>query len=329
MQPIVIVHNKIPEDILEQIKETCQVHYFPEGLNRSNLPEVLNEAEGVLGSGVRVDKEFLDKAPNLKIVSNISVGFNNLDIEELTKRKIMATNTPDVLTDTTADTIFGLLLATARRMAELDRYVKEGRWNQSVDEALFGVDVHHKTLGIIGMGRIGAAIAKRGRRGFDMDILYHNRSRNEQAEKEYGAVYCSLDDLLKKSDFVCLMTPLTSETKRLIGLDQFKLMKETAIFINGSRGLTVNEDDLVYALKNKLIYAAGLDVFEKEPISKDHPFLEMPNVMTLPHIGSATHETRYEMEKIATKNFLEGLQGKRPPSLLNPGALSKKEEVNG
>jgi gluconate 2-dehydrogenase len=235
----------------------------------------------------------------------------------------MATNTPDVLNETTADAIFGLLLITARRMAELDRYVKEGKWEAPIGENLFGVDVHHKTLGIIGMGKIGTAIAKRAHFGFGMNILYHNRSRNQKAEEQFHATYCELEDLLKQSDFVCLMTPLTSETKHLIGLKQFQLMKRSAIFINGSRGQTVNEKDLIYALQNKLILGAGLDVFEQEPVPKDHPLLKMNNVVTLPHIGSATYETRYAMAKLATENLIKGLKGLCPPNLINQEVMRK------
>ncbi|WP_017726443.1 2-hydroxyacid dehydrogenase [Halalkalibacterium ligniniphilum] len=319
MKQKVIVYKKMPKEVLDLIQKHCEIVYF-ENIDENTYPSFLTElkdADAIFGSGLRVDKELLEQAPQLKVVSNASVGYDNLDIIELTKRKIMATNTPEVLNDTTADTIFGLLLATARRMPELDRYVKSGQWDRTIGEDLFGVDVHHKTLGIIGMGKIGAAIAKRAHLGFDMNILYHNRSRNAQAEASYHAKYSDLEELLQTSDFVCLMTPLTPETEKLMGEKEFKLMKKEAIFINGSRGKTVDEAALIRALQNGEILAAGLDVFVQEPIQPDHPFLTMKNVVTLPHIGSATAETRLKMALLGAKNIIAGMQGNRPPCLLN------------
>ncbi|GER68262.1 bifunctional glyoxylate/hydroxypyruvate reductase B [Weizmannia acidilactici] len=313
----VIVYSAMPEDLIESLREHFEIKHIPDCHTYTDLLPDLKEAEGLLGSGLRVDSGLLDHAPNLKIVSNISVGYDNLDIPELTKRGIMATNTPGVLDDTTADTIFGMMLAAARRFTELDRFVKEGRWKAPVSQAEYGIDVHHKTLGIIGMGRIGGKIAKRAHFGFDMNILYHNRSRNMEAENRYGATYCGLDELLQKSDFVCLMTPLTPETRHLIGEREFRLMKKTAVFVNGSRGQTVDEAALIRALERKTIYAAGMDVFEQEPVSPDNPLLKMENVVTLPHIGSATHETRYAMAKLAVENLTKGLLGQCPPSLIN------------
>ena len=262
--------------VLELIEETCRVIYF-EKLDSQNYPiflEELKDAAGLIGSGLKVDDELLEQAPQLKIVCNIAVGYDNLDLSALAERGIMATNTPDVLNDTVADTIMGLILSTARRMPELDQWVKTGQWESGLEEKWFGVDVHHKVLGIIGMGGIGSAVAKRAHHGFDMEILYHNRSRNDEAEQKYGATYCSLEELLKKSDFVCLMTPLTPETINLMGKKEFELMKETAIFINASRGKTVDEEALIKALQNSQIYAAGLDVFVQEPVNKDNPLLK-------------------------------------------------------
>ncbi|WP_019243868.1 MULTISPECIES: 2-hydroxyacid dehydrogenase [Bacillus] len=318
-KPKIIVYKRVPEIVLEKLQQECEVVYF-ERLNNDNFQtffEELKDAHGLLGSELKIDSELLNQAPHLKIVSNIAVGYDNFDMDELTKRNIMATNTPDVLNETTADTIFGLILATARRFPELDQFVKNGQWIKSVEVEEFGVDVHHKTLGIIGMGGIGSAIAKRAHYGFDMNILYHNRSRNETAEKRYNAKYCSLDELLEQSDFVCLMTPLTPQTEKLIGEKEFKLMKETAFFINGSRGKTVDEAAMIQALKEKEIAGAGLDVFETEPVNKDNPLLSMKNVITLPHIGSATLETRTNMSLLAANNLLAGLTGKRPAHLIN------------
>lgn len=318
LKPKVIVYRKVPEQVINFLNEKFEVSYY-KNLDTENYSDFLQElhtAHGLLGSSLKIDKNFLEQAPNLKIVSNISVGYDNLDLAELKKREILATNTPGVLVDSTADTIFGLLLATARRMPELDYFVKSGKWDGIKDEALFGVDVHHKVLGIIGMGSIGNAIAKRAHLGFDMSILYHNRSRNEQAENEYHAQYCNLDELLSKSDFICLMTPHTPETDKMIGEREFDLMKESAIFINGSRGKNVDEEALIKALQNQLILGAGLDVYETEPISKDNPLLDLKNVVTLPHIGSATTETREKMAILAAENLAKGLEGETPPNLI-------------
>ncbi|WP_026566182.1 2-hydroxyacid dehydrogenase [Bacillus sp. UNC41MFS5] len=325
MKPKVIVYNKVDPTVLAYVREACEVIYF-ENLDAQTLPDFyqeLKEAYGILGSGLKVDEQFLKQAPHLKIISNISVGYDNLDIPEINKRKIMATNTPDVLNDSVADTIFGLLLATARRMPELHQMVKSGKWTSKISEEQFGVDVHHKTLGIIGMGGVGSAIAKRAHFGFDMPILYHNRTRNIKAEQTFQATYCSLEDICQQADFICLMTPLTPNTVKLIGEKEFKLMKKSAIFVNGSRGATVDEDALVRALQNKEILAAGLDVFTQEPVNPDHPLLSLDNVVTLPHIGSATYETRLKMAKLAAENLVLGLKGKQPPSLINQEILSE------
>jgi gluconate 2-dehydrogenase len=319
MKPKVVIYKKIPESVLLYIKKTCHVSYY-ENLEDYSSPEFLNDlkdAQGLLGKNLKINRELLDHAPLLKIVSNISVGYNNFDMEEISKRGILATNTPDVLTDTTADLIFGLILTTARRISEMDTYVKKRRWNKLIGEDHFGVDVHGKILGIIGMGRIGTAIAKRANLGFDMNILYHNRSRNETAEELYQAQICTLEELLPRSDFVCLMTPLTGETKHLMNKREFEMMKPSSIFINGSRGETVNEAALYDALKHNKIRGAGLDVYEKEPINPDHPLLDQRNVVTLPHIGSATTETRTKMAWQAAENLLKGVVNERPPSLIN------------
>ncbi|MEH7119649.1 D-glycerate dehydrogenase [Neobacillus vireti] len=318
MKPKVIVYKKIDKKVLDFIRNTLDVIYF-EKLDSQMYPlflEELKDAQGILGSRLKVDQKLLGQAPNLKIVCNTSVGYDNFDLTALAERGVMATNTPDILNDTVADTILGLILATARRMPELDHWVKTGQWESTLEEKWFGVDVHHKVLGIIGMGRVGTVIAKRAYCGFDMEILYHNRSRNEEAEQKYNATYCTMDDLLKQSDFVCLMTPLTPQTEKLIGKREFELMKETAIFINGSRGKTVDEEALIQALKTRGILGAGLDVFVQEPIEKEHPLLTMNNVVTLPHIGSATYETRFKMDMMGAVNLIAGLQGEVPPNLI-------------
>ncbi|MDT8863069.1 D-glycerate dehydrogenase [Alkalihalobacillus sp. MEB130] len=318
-KPIVISYKQLPEEACRQIREHYDlVHIEKEKLE--NEPSSVSElagAIGLMGAGLKVDSSFLEHAPSLKIVANISVGYNNLDLFEFTRRNILATNTPDVLTDTTADAIFGLLIATARRIPEMDRFVKNGEWSKSISPNYFGVDVHHKTLGIIGMGRIGKAIAKRASAGFDMNVLYFNRSRNQEVETTYQARYCSLEEVMRRSDFVCVMVPLTNETKNLISQKKLDFLQKHAILIVGSRGGVVDEEALVTALQEKKFRGAGLDVYEKEPLPKDHPLLTYKNVVTLPHIGSATEETRYQMAMLATRNLLEGLKTNQPPNLLN------------
>ncbi|MBB6446246.1 2-hydroxyacid dehydrogenase [Bacillus benzoevorans] len=325
MKPKVIVYKKVDQKVLEYIKQTCDVVYFEklDSQNYSEFLHALKDAHGILGVGLKIDNSLLDQALQLKIVCNVSVGYDNLDLLELSKRGIMAANTPEVLNETVADTIMGLIIAAARRMPELDDWVKTGKWDANLAEKWFGVDVHHKVLGIIGMGGIGTAVAKRAHFGFDMDILYHNRSRNPDAEQIYGATYCSLEELLNQSDFVCLMTPLTPETEKLMGKREFEQMKESAIFINASRGKTVDEEALIHALQNGEILAAGLDVFEPEPVKKDNPLLSMKNVVTLPHIGSATMETRFNMAMLAAENLVAGLRGDVPPTLIQSEVHTK------
>lgn len=320
MKKKVIVYNRIEEPVLSELQnefdvQICKGH---QAHNDSSFLAFLREAEGVIGLGFPGDRDMLEKAPNLKIISNISVGYNNLHTEELTKRNIMGTNTPGVLTDTVADMVMGLMISTARRMPELDRYVKQGSWNETTSTELFGTDVHHKTIGIIGMGRIGQAIAQRAHLGFNMDVIYHSRTRKPDAEKRFNASYKDLESLLKTADFVCLITPLTKITENLMGKKEFELMKPSAIFINASRGRTVVEEALIEALKKKEIAAAGLDVFVQEPIDPENELLRMDNVVTLPHIGSATAETELKMARLAVENLRAGLNGDKPSNLVNP-----------
>ncbi|WP_251549202.1 2-hydroxyacid dehydrogenase [Neobacillus muris] len=324
MKPkIVVAYNKVSPKVLSFLSESYHVINFDK-LDAQTLPnfyQELGDAHGLLTAGLKIDSALLNRAPQLKIVSNISVGYDNLNLLELNKRNVMATNTPGVLNDTVADTVMGLILAVARRIPELDQHVKTGNWKVEDGVNLYGNNVHHKVLGIIGMGGIGTAVAKRAHFGFDMPILYHNRSRHTEAEQMVNAVYCSLEELCQQSDFMCLLTPLTPQTVKLIGEKEFKQMKSTAIFINASRGATVDEQALIRALENKEILGAGLDVFEQEPVSPGNKLLSMDNVVALPHIGSATHETRLEMAMLAAENLVSGLQGKMPPNLINREAL--------
>lgn len=327
MKKKVIAYNRIEKPVLQKLQEEFDVTYF-ENINPqtdASFLHALQQVEGIIGLELPVDKELLDQAPHLKIVSNISVGYNNLDIDELSEQKIMATNTPDVLTDTVADAIFGIMIAAARRIPELDQLVKDRKWiTEAIGPEHFGVDVHHKTLGIIGMGKIGQAIAQRAHAGFLMDILYHTRTRKQTAEEKYNATYSSLDTLLRESDFVCLMTPLTAGTEGMIGKREFQLMKKSALFINGSRGRTVVETELIAALERGDIAGAALDVFENEPLEFDNPLLTMKQVVTTPHIGSSTYETELKMSERAAENLMKGLQGKKPPHLINPDAWVNK-----
>ncbi|MFD3448837.1 2-hydroxyacid dehydrogenase [Microbacteriaceae bacterium 4G12] len=312
----------IAEHVPKQVEEYIGQHYEYEKwtgtgkIPRDVLLEKVRDKHGLLNFGAKIDAELLQAAPNLQVVSNISVGYDNFDLTAMKERNIIGTNTPYVLDDTVADLIFGLMLTAARRICELDTFVKEGKWKKEISKEHFGIDVHHATLGIIGMGRIGEAVAKRAKFGFDMDILYYNRRRKEEAERTYGATYCELDELLQKSDFIVLMTPLTTETYHLIDEREFSLMKETAVFINASRGQTVNEAALVRALQEQQIYAAGVDTFTVEPVEKDNPLLQLKNIVTLPHAGSATLKTRRNMAMVAAKNLVTALQGNTPSDMV-------------
>ncbi|MGE7903184.1 2-hydroxyacid dehydrogenase [Peribacillus sp. NPDC094092] len=310
--PKVYIARPVPPEVEAFISKYCQYEKWngPEPITRSQLLKEISDVEGLLITGEKIDDEFLDQAPCLKAVSNISVGYNNFDLEAMKKRSIIGTNTPDVLNETVADLALTLMLSAARRIPELDKLVKDGKWGNEGDEPLFGVDVHRKTLGIIGMGRIGESIARRGKFGFNMEVLYHNRRRKSEVEEMLGATYSSLESLLRVSDFVLLMVPYTPETRHLMGREQFAMMKKSAIFINTSRGQTVDEMALIEALQNKEILAAGLDVFEQEPVSPDNPLLAMPNVVTLPHIGSATYQTRFDMAMLAAKNLIAAVTGR-------------------
>lgn len=310
-KPKVYIAEKIPEKIEKYIAKYCDYEMWDleEKIPRDILFKKLVDKDGVLLTGIKIDDELLQYAPKLKVVSNITVGYNNFDLEAMKKRKVIGTNTPYVLDDTVADLIFALMLSTARRIPELDKYVKDNNWTPRNDENLYGLDVHHSTLGIIGMGRIGEAVAKRAKLGFNMEVLYYNRNRKEDIERSLGVQYCEFNSILERSDFIVLMTPFTKETYHIIDTDEFNKMKNTAIFINASRGQTVNEKALIEALENKKIYGAGLDVYEIEPINFDNPLIKMPNVVTLPHIGSATEKTRFDMCMTAAESLVKAVLG--------------------
>lgn len=318
MKPKVFVSRKLPPEVKDYLDEHCEVSLWdrPEPITREQLLASLAEAEGLLTADRSINRELLDHAPRLKVVSNVSVGYNNFDLTAMKERGVTGTNTAGSLNDTVADLIFALMLDVARRVSELDQYVKAGQWKRGDGPGFFGLDVHHKKLGIIGMGEIGEAVAHRGKFGFGMEVLYYNRSRRPDTEASLEARYLPMDELLEEADFLVLMTPLTPETRHLIGAREFALMKPTAVFVNASRGATVDEAAMVAALQNGQIYGAGLDVYEHEPIAADHPLLKLRNVVTLPHIGSATDQTRRKMAMVAAHNLVAALEGRIPPNLV-------------
>ncbi|KAI2693177.1 NAD(P)-dependent oxidoreductase [Pseudomonas sp. TNT3] len=321
MKKQVVLYKKLSPLLMARLREQTEVTLIErldaEGL--AQLREALPQAHGLLGASLKLDAELLDLAPDLQAIASVSVGVDNYDIDYLTERRILLSNTPDVLTETTADTGFALILATARRVVELANVVRAGEWTRNVGPAQFGTDVHGKTLGIIGMGRIGEALAQRGHFGFGMPVIYHSHSPKPAVEQRFDAQYRSLAQLLREADFVCLTLPLTAETEKLIGAEEFALMGPETIFINISRGKVVDEAALIEALRDGQIRAAGLDVFEREPLNPDSPLLQLNNVVATPHIGSATHETREAMATCAVDNLLAALAGERPKNLVNAG----------
>jgi len=283
--------------------------------------------DGVLVSNAdRIDAALLDACPKLRAVCNVAVGFNNLDIAALSQRGVLASNTPGVLDDTTADMTWALLLGAARRLTESERWMRAGKWQGWKNDQFLGQDVHHATLGIIGMGRIGQAVARRAR-GFDMRVLYCNRNRlPPEMERETGAAYASLDALLQQSDFVSLNLPYSAASHHLIGGRELALMKPTAILINAARGGIIDEEALVSALREGRITGAGLDVFEGEP-AVNPALYQLDNVALTPHIGSASRATRLKMNHLAVDNLEAILAGRVPPNLLNPEALGKRRSA--
>jgi glyoxylate/hydroxypyruvate/2-ketogluconate reductase len=316
----IVAYKPLPDDVLAYLREHAEVVQVDAG-QRDAFAAALKDADGAIGASVKITPAILEGAKKLKALSTISVGFDNFDVPDLTQRGIVLTHTPDVLTESTADTVFSLILATARRVVELADWVKAGKWQGSVGPAQFGLEVQGKTLGIVGLGRIGGAVARRAALGFNMKVLYTNRSPNPQAEQAYGARRVELAELLASSDFVCLQVPLTPETQHLIGAAELRAMKRSAILINASRGATVDEAALIEALQSGTIHAAGLDVFETEPLPVDSPLLSMPNVVALPHIGSATHETRHAMALNAAENLVAALDGTLTRNVVNRDVL--------
>ena len=319
----VLAFSRVTPEMVERLQQDFNV-IVPNpkaGDLNAQFEEALPHAHGLIGVGRKLGRKQLENAKQLEVVSSVSVGYDNYDVDYFNERGIMLTNTPDVLTESTADLGFTLIMSTARRVAELDAWTKAGQWQASVPPALFGSDVHGKTLGIVGMGNIGAAVARRGRLGFNMPILYSGNSRKAELEHELGAQFRTLDQLLAESDFVCLVVPLSEKTKHLISHRELGLMKKSAILVNISRGPVVDEPALIEALQNGTIRGAGLDVYEKEPLSES-PLFQLKNAVTLPHIGSATHETREAMANRALANLRSALLGERPQDLVNPQVWS-------
>ena len=323
MKPKVFVTRPLPAPALELLSSACEVRSHQEDTSMpvSQLAVECREAEGILVNSTRVSEEVLLAAPGLRAISNCGVGYDNIDVAVCNRRRIPITNTAGSLEETTADMAFTLLLAAARRAIEADRYVREGRWERWQFGLMHGLDVHHKTLGLIGFGGIGQPMARRGR-GFSMRILYHARHRAaESVERELAAGHTDLESLLRQSDFISLHVPLTAETRHIIDGKAFSLMKNTAVLVNTARGPVVDEQALVDALSTRKIAGAGLDVFEKEP--QVHADLtRMDNVVLAPHIGSATGETRLRMATLAVRNLLAMLAGERPRTVVNPEVYS-------
>ena len=316
----VFITRAIPESALQKLQAIADVDIWNSEetpVPREVLEEKIQEVDGLFCLLTEsIDEDLLSRARNLKVVSNMAVGYNNIDVEAASKRGIAVTNTPGVLTETTADLTFALLMATARRIVEASDYLRKGQWLTWSPMQLTGQDIYGATLGIVGLGRIGEALAKRAK-GFDMNVLYYNRSRKLSAEEQFGLEYREFTNLLKESDFVCVMTPLTPETKGLIGKRELAQMKKTAILINTARGGIVDEDALYEALVDGTIWAAGLDVFEQEPVDCNHPLLTLPNLVTLPHIGSASIQTRTTMAEVAADNLVDVLCDRIPKNLVN------------
>jgi glyoxylate reductase len=321
-RPKVFVARILPEDGLRPVVEACDARVWEGELppSRDELLAAVEGCDGVLALLTdRVDDEFLDRAgPQLKVVSNFAVGFDNIDVPACTRRGIPVGNTPGVLTETTADLAWALLMAAARRVAEGDRYVRAGRWRTWGPMLLLGPDVHGSTLGLVGFGRIGQALARRAM-GFGMTILYHDVRRAEAAiETAYGATYVPLETLLARSDYVSLHVNLTSETRHLMNAERLRIMNPSAVLVNTSRGPVVDQRALYEALRHGVIFAAALDVTDPEPMASDDPLLTLENCLVVPHIASASRATRGKMAAMAAANLLAGVRGERLPTPVNP-----------
>jgi len=319
-KPKVYVTRELPERGLRIIKKNFDAEVWPE-YGPPPKKVIIEKAKNVDALATllsdKMDAEVFDAAPNLRIIAQMAVGFDNIDVQEATKRGIYVTNTPEVLTDTTADFAWALLMAVARRVVEADKYVRTGQWKVGWHPSMMrGRDVYGTTIGIVGAGRIGYAVAKRAK-GFDMKVLFYDVIPRPEMEKELGAKRVELDELLKESDFVSIHVPLMKETYHLMNAEKLKLMKKTAYLINNARGPIVDEKALYEALKEGRIAGAGLDVFEQEPTPVDNQLLKLDNIVAAPHISSASHETRSKMAEMVAENLVAFFDGKKPPNLVN------------
>ncbi len=324
--PRVYVTRRIPKAGLDLLRGCAQVKVWEGELPppREILMEETKSAEGLLSLLTdQVDAELMDAAPQLRAISNYAIGYDNIDVPAATERGIMVCHTPGILTDTTADFAFTLLACVGRKVVEAVRYVREGNWKTWDPMLCLGHDLYGATLGLIGLGRIGSAVAKRAG-GFRMRILYHDVERMPALEKELGLIYSDLDSLLAQSDFVSLHTPLTPETHHLMGARQFKMMKESAILVNTSRGQVINQQALYEALVSGEIAGAGLDVTDPEPIDPDDPLLQLDNCVVVPHMASASVATRTLMATMAAENLVAALQGRMPRNPVNPEVLDAR-----
>ncbi|WP_200816544.1 D-glycerate dehydrogenase [Halobacillus sp. Marseille-P3879] len=319
MKSSIYITRRLPDSIVESLEAYFEIKMWEEDtpVPREVLLRETQNVEGIYCLLTdTIDEEVIKGAPNLKVISNMAVGFNNIDVEAAEQRGIVVTNTPGVLTETTADLTFALLMSTARRILEASDYLRNGDWDTWSPMLLTGQEVHGSTIGIIGLGRIGEAVARRAK-GFGMNLLYYNRTRKIEKEEEIGIQYRELNELLAESDFVCVMIPYSPSVHHFIGKDELAQMKTNAILINTSRGGIVDEEALYEALVNKQIWGAGLDVFEEEPVSLHHPLLSLSNVVTLPHIGSASVKTRLKMAQLAADNIIHVLNDKSPLTPVN------------
>ncbi|SEL94566.1 2-hydroxyacid dehydrogenase [Halomonas daqiaonensis] len=327
----VVAVRRLSEAQLAELSAVADVEYFEEVTdeNRADFLAALSRAHGLIGGKLELDEAMLTEAPALQVVSTISVGYDHLPLAAMNRRGILLCNTPNVLTETTADTAFALIMATQRRLVELANRVRDGEWQTHVGREHFGVDVHGKTLGIVGAGRIGAAIARRGAMGFGMPILYTAASSKPELEASLGARRLELDALLAESDIVCLSVPYNDDTHHLIDAAALARMKPSAALINVARGKVVDEPALIEALQRGGIRAAGLDVFAEEPLLARSPLTAMDNVVATPHIGSATHETREAMAQLAVDNLVGALAGDGPLTAINEDAWRKSTVASG
>ncbi|HSP57912.1 MAG TPA: D-glycerate dehydrogenase [Halomonas sp.] len=327
----VVAVRRLSKAQLAQLSAVAEVEYFEEITedNRADFLAALSHAHGLIGGKLELDEAMLAEAPALRVVSTISVGYDHLPLAAMNRRGILLCNTPNVLTETTADTAFALIMATQRRLVELANRVRDGEWQTHVGREHFGVDVHGKTLGIVGAGRIGAAIARRGALGFGMPILYTAASPKPELEAGLGARRCELDALLAEADIVCLSVPYNADTHHLIDAAALARMKPSAALINVARGKVVDEPALIEALKRGVIRAAGLDVFAEEPLPVGSPLATLDNVVATPHIGSATHETREAMAQLAVDNLVGVLAGDGPLTAVNEAVWRKPAATTG